>query len=264
MVSLPKKNIKRNSLNYEWRLICLEKAFVTQSVETQSLTPNLKENLGQDRFHLIPSEDNRLDGIAQHLQKFGYIVLPSPLPVSLLNDLLSHFQSLDDSVFKQGGIGRKGDYQVETQVRRDKIHWLTTNHPITRVYLDWMELLRLELNRYLFLGLFQYECHYAYYPVGGFYKKHWDAFKGDTNRVLSTILYLNPDWKPDDGGELYLYSDRDENELLEIITPNYGKLVIFLSEDFPHEVKPVLQPRYSIAGWFRVRPLQVVKVIPEP
>ncbi len=244
----------------------MEEAFATQPLATQPPGPTLqgnpKEQSDQDGFNPIPAEDEQLDYIARHLQEFGYIVLPLPLPVSLLNDLFNYFKSLDHSVFQQGGIGCKEDYQVNTQVRRDEIHWLTPNHPITRTYLDWMELLRRELNRYLFLGLFEYECHFAYYPVGGFYKKHRDAFKGGRNRILSTVLYLNLDWEPHHGGELYLYSDRDENELLEIITPDYGKLVIFLSEDFPHEVKPVLKPRFSIVGWFRVRPLQVVKVIP--
>lgn len=227
-----------------------------------SLLGSIKENSDRNGLNPIPAEENQLDRIARHLQEFGYIVLPSSLPVALLNDLLGHFKSLDDRVFKPGGIGREGGDRVNAQVRRDEIHWLTPNHPIARAYLDWMELLRLELNRHLFLGLFQYECHYAYYPVGGFYKKHRDAFKGGRNRVLSTVLYLNPDWQPHYGGELYLYSDRDENKLLEIVTPDYGKLALFLSEDFPHEVKPAFQPRYSIAGWFRVRPLQRVEVVP--
>jgi SM-20-related protein len=247
--------------------IFLDKAFTSLPVESQFLAPRLQDSIreksGQDNVNVIPAKDHQFDCIPQQLQEFGYIVLPSPLPISLLNDLFSHFKSLDESVFKQGGIGRKVSYQVNTQVRRDEIHWLTPNHPITRTYLDWMELLRLELNRCLYLGLFEYECHYACYPVGGFYKKHWDAFKGGRNRVISTVLYLNPNWKPHDGGELYLYSSQDENELLEIITPEYGKLVMFLSEDFPHEVKPVFHPRYSVAGWFRVRPLQAVKVIPQ-
>jgi len=31
-----------------------------------------------------------------------------------------------------------------------------------------------------------------------------------------------------------------------------NRLVIFLSEEFPHEVLPANTHRYSIAGWFRV------------
>lgn len=222
------------------------------------------ENFSREQAQAVSPAKNPQDEhdyIAQTLKESGYVILPSPLSRSLLEGLYHHFRSLDDAAFKQGGIGRKEDYQVNSEVRRDEIHWLSPEHPSTQAYLDWMEQLRLALNRSLFLALFQYECHYAYYPIGGFYRKHWDAFKGGMNRMVSTVLYLNPDWQPGDGGELYLYSDRDENERLEVIIPDYGKLVIFLSEDFPHEVKPVCQPRYSIAGWFRVRPLQVVKVV---
>jgi SM-20-related protein len=39
------------------------------------------------------------------------------------------------------------------------------------------------------------------------------------------------------------------------VAPECGKLVIFLSEDFPHEVLPATQLRQSIAGWFRIKPL---------
>lgn len=83
-----------------------------------------------------------------------------------------------------------------------------------------------------------------------FYKKHRDAFSGRMNRVISTVLYLNPNWDPEDGGELLLYSEDDR--LLETITPRYGQMALFLSEEFPHEVTTVNKPRYSIAGWFRV------------
>jgi SM-20-related protein len=201
---------------------------------------------------LLPllSDDDSFRQIASQLEINGYAVLPSALPEGLVDGLLLHFKSLTDAEFKQAGTGRAHDYEVRRGIRGDSIRWLDGKHPATRAYLDWIETLRLNLNRHLFLGLFDYECHYAYYPKGAFYRKHVDAFKGETNRVLSTVLYLNPLWKPQDGGELLIYSDREER--LEKILPSYGKMVIFLSEVFPHEVLPVNKPRYSIAGWFRV------------
>ena len=78
------------------------------------------------------------------------------------------------------------------------------------------------------------------------------AFKGQANRVLSVVLYLNPVWGCGDGGEMVLYSDTDPSAVLCKISPHAGTLVVFLSEDFPHEVLPALRDRYSIAGWFRV------------
>jgi SM-20-related protein len=114
-----------------------------------------------------------------------------------------------------------------------------------------MDEFRLAINQRLFLGLFDYESHYAIYPKGAFYKKHLDAFKGKSNRVLSTVFYLNKDWQAHNGGELLIYKPESE-EVLETVQPNLGRLVIFLSEQFPHEVLPAQQQRYSIAGWFRV------------
>lgn len=101
------------------------------------------------------------------------------------------------------------------------------------------------------MGLFDYEAHFAHYQPGAFYRRHLDAFRGRTNRVLTTLLYLNPDWQPGDGGELLLYPEQGEG-VLERVSPRAGTLVIFLSARFPHEVLPAQADRYSIAGWFRV------------
>jgi len=100
----------------------------------------------------------------------------------------------------------------------------------------------------LFLGLFSFESHFAHYPPGAFYKTHLDAFKGESNRILSVVTYLNSGWLPDDGGEMVLYTETDSLS----VTPALSTLAIFLSEDFPHEVLPTQRDRYSIAGWFRL------------
>jgi SM-20-related protein len=39
-------------------------------------------------------------------------------------------------------------------------------------------------------------------------------------------------------------------------------LVVFLSEEFPHEVLPTATDRYSIAGWFRVNTSSAERVDP--
>lgn len=189
--------------------------------------------------------------ISAALSERGYCLLPSPLPVSLTDALFIHFNSLDEQDFKEAAIGRESSQHINPFVRSDRIRWIDKSHPATCDYLGWMENLRLELNRRLFLGLFDYECQYAWYPTGAFYKKHLDAFKGNTNRVLSTVLYLNPDWQPQDGGELLLYRQED-NTPIETIAPQYGRMAIFLSDEFPHEVAKTNKPRRSIAGWFRI------------
>ena len=52
-----------------------------------------------------------------------------------------------------------------------------------------------------------------------------------------------------------MYRDFD-SEPLEAIVPQMGRMVVFFSERFPHEVKPAVRRRYSIAGWFRVREIR--------
>ncbi len=186
----------------------------------------------------------------RQLEKKGYAILQGILPENLLNDLLQHLKSLDDDKFNRAGVGRETDYHLNDFIRRDEIHWLDGTHPVTRDFFLWMDELRNVFNRHLFLGLFEYECHYAFYPVGAFYKKHLDAFKGSNTRILSTVLYLNPGWLAGDGGELVIYHPVS-GEVLEVIEPDFGKMVIFLSEEFPHEVLPAKNNRYSLTGWFR-------------
>ena len=94
-------------------------------------------------------------------------------------------------------------------VRNDRILWLSAEQAIENTYLKLMDELRTELNRQLFLGLFDYECHFAHYPKGAFYKKHLDAFKGRSNRRLTTVMYLNEDWQSNTVVNL-IYSDRGE------------------------------------------------------
>ena len=68
--------------------------------------------------------------------------------------------------------------------------------------------------------------------------------------MLSIVLYLNRAWTSHDGGELVLYGDQGDRTGTRVL-PLLGTLVVFMSEDFPHEVLPARRDRYSIAGWFR-------------
>jgi len=46
------------------------------------------------------------------------------------------------------------------------------------------------------------------------------------------------------------------------VTPSYGTLVTFLSEEMPHEVLVSKRDRYAIAGWFRVNASTPDKIDP--
>lgn len=201
--------------------------------------------------------ESQLDLIADALVERGYCIVDHVLPAALISQLLNLFHQLQDGELKAAGIGRQTDFQVQETIRSDKIHWIEPGTEITSEFLQWMDSLRVGINRRLFMGLLDYESHFAHYSVGAFYKKHLDAFRGNrkqgqSNRVLSTVLYLNDAWQPNDGGELLLYAEGDHNKVIETLLPEFGRLVIFLSEKFPHEVLPAKRERKSIAGWFRV------------
>lgn len=144
-------------------------------------------------------------------------------------------------------------------IRGDVIHWLEASQAsdAERVYLESMSALQQALNQAFFLGLFELESHFAIYPLGAGYQKHLDQFIGKEERKISCILYLNENWKSEDGGQLRMYLDK-KNEMDFIdIPPQGGTLVVFLSNDFLHEVLPANRQRMSITGWFRTRGMPV-------
>lgn len=206
-----------------------------------------------------PSEQ-RFDTLADALVTRGYAVVDEFFSVAATARLRAEFDH-PDCQFKTAGIGRADDHTIATHIRGDRICWLEGGSLAATQFLRAMAQLREAINRRLFMGLFDYESHLAYYPVGTFYKKHVDAFKGRSNRVLSSVLYLNPSWSADDGGELVLFDERGE-QVIERISPEAGRLVLFLSERFPHEVLPAKRERYSIAGWFRINSNSINRVDP--
>ena len=148
---------------------------------------------------------------------------------------------------KQASIGKQDQKTIDTTQRGDFISWIDSQEaPLnTLSYLKKANEIREDLNRNFFVGIRDYECHYALYPPGTFYKKHVDRHKNGSPRRVSTVLYLNPDWTDDHGGQLVIYNSDDTTD---IIQPEIGKLVLFLSE-LEHEVLPTKHERMSITGW---------------
>ncbi len=199
--------------------------------------------------------------IANDLRATGFSINVNALPQELAESLWHYLQGMPDRAFDAAGIGRDRDHMLNNFVRSDQICWITGEDAPCRRWLAWASELQAYLNRRLLLGLFSFESHFAHYAPGDFYKKHLDAFKGEANRMLSLVVYLNPGWQPTDGGELVLYTADDDSQSIQV-TPGFGTVVAFLSEDFPHEVLPAARDRYSIAGWFRVNTSHAGRVDP--
>ena len=195
-----------------------------------------------------------LDTLANGLSEHGWIALDvgDRLGTSLLTALASEVAVLDRSnAMKKAGIGRGNDLTRDRSVRRDRIAWLQGVTAPQAALFEFFDSMLTGLNQRLFLGLKRFEAHYATYHPGDFYKKHLDSFQGRASRVISLVLYLNEDWRPDSGGALQVFNRENDDEACAQVLPEAGRMAIFLSEEIPHEVLPALRTRHSIACWFR-------------
>ncbi|MDX5426538.1 MAG: 2OG-Fe(II) oxygenase [Bacteroidota bacterium] len=188
------------------------------------------------------------DQIADGLSEPGFAVIPEFLSDQEVADLQEViFAWKEEGEMRRAGIGSQLGFQVNREIRGDLIRWVDTMDPNPAVtgYLDRIKRMMEFLNRTCFLGLKDFEMHYTAYPSGTFYQRHSDRFQTVAHRVVSVVLYLNPDWKEEDGGQLIIYHGDEERE---VVSPRGGTLAVFRSE-LEHEVLPTYQTRYSITGW---------------
>lgn len=162
----------------------------------------------------------------------------------------------EEAQFKKAAIGNKTNEVVAKSVRGDFILWLNEAEAgiAEKLFFNKINSLVAYLNKTCFLGILTKEFHYALYPEGTFYQRHLDTFQNDGRRKLSMVCYLNDeDWKPENGGELVIYSEENGAEVSKAIYPMPGRVVIFESQVLEHEVKPVKTARLSITGWLKTR-----------
>lgn len=149
------------------------------------------------------------------------------------------------------GVGRRSRNRQAPTVRGDYTTWVVENLEMEPLVLAWrrFERLRRQLNRHLYLGLQRFRAQLAWYPGDGVgYTRHTDAFLGSINRKVTAIVYLNPDWVPEDGGTLVLHDVGDEPVRIE---PALDTLVVFMSETIEHEVEPPHAPRWALTAFYR-------------
>jgi SM-20-related protein len=185
----------------------------------------------------------------------GYLIWDGFLSPDEVNAVLADYRSIFNKrgLFKKAGLGnQEGPRQINAEIRTDESHWLDPLHLTVPQALFWnrLEELKSALNEYLFLGLWSLEGHYSWYPEGGFYRRHFDSFLNNNQRVMSNVLYFNPEWTDGDGGELRIHAS--DSEKIDI-APIGGRLVCFLSAQVAHEVLRTHKNRLSFAGWWRTR-----------
>lgn len=196
---------------------------------------------------------NKIEKILNDLENQGYSIQENFFTSNLTNELKEILSSLrEQDLLKQAGIGRKNDFHIEQSIRSDVISWFDGNtlSPSQSEFLRITEQLQSAINKRFFLGLFEFEVHFALYAPNAFYKRHLDQHKNQDTRVVTIISYLNENWEDDDGGELKVYLKNNKSLLVK---PKAGTLVCFMSADFEHEVLPAKRERASLTGWFRKR-----------
>ena len=165
-------------------------------------------------------------------------------------------EKYEEDNFKKAAIGNRTNEVIAKSIRGDFILWINEAEAgeAENIYFNKINSLVNYLNRTCFMGILHKEFHYAVYPEGTFYKRHLDTFQNDGRRKLSMVCYLNnEDWKPENGGELAIYTQENGEEKQIDIFPLAGRVVIFESQELEHEVKPVRVPRLSITGWLKTR-----------
>lgn len=200
-------------------------------------------------------EDDTMVPYLAKLEKEGFFILDQFLPDAQFQALRAHAAALfQQGTFQVSHIGQGDMRQQQTVVRSDLISWLDPLAKEGPVY-DYCQVLmalKERLNQTFFLGLNEFEAHFAVYAPGAAYKKHRDQFAHNTDRKISCVFYLNEAWQENDGGQLVLYSETDT--IVQHIMPVSNRLVCFQSH-LLHEVLESQRERQSIAGWFKVRPL---------
>jgi len=229
--------------------------------------------------YIIPSLND--ESIA-NLNDSGYVVLPNYLSPDLVSNLLKDVEGIRASGrFKTAKIGQDFSNKLNTEVRVAETCFIGRSKSdlgdsAARMALyDSLDRIREGLSGNLRLdeiddggdllrcapaldpGLD--ELLYARYPRGGFYRRHRDAIDGSASvlRCYSLLLYLNEEWTEKDGGQLRMHFDGFDDEVPEggeedylDVEPRGGTLVIFKSDQVPHEVLDTWAQRTAIVGWY--------------
>lgn len=192
-------------------------------------------------------------GWIDELAAQDYVIIDDFIPAALYSEMTSFFNEiLDADQLKKAGIGTLGDHTIDNKIRGDYVYWLDEKQDLTfKPFFEQTTELIDKIRRYCFLSISDFECHLAYYPKGTFYKKHVDQFKERNNRIISFVLYLNPNWQEGDGGELIVHHKDEEIS----IQPLKNRLVLFKSAEVLHEVALTTKERKSVTGWMLNNPV---------
>jgi SM-20-related protein len=198
------------------------------------------------------SPDSFRERLVGGLSGDGYAVFPDLLRPEILDEVRRDMDELRSAhAFRPASVGKGLGTQLAPETRGDGTLWFEPEAltPAQAKIVVVIESIRGDLNAALYLGLWDWEGHYAVYPPGAFYRRHLDRFASDSRRTVSVVFFLNSVWAPAAAGALRMETKAGPLEIL----PLAGTAVFFMSDQIPHEVLETRRDRYSFAGWFRTR-----------
>jgi SM-20-related protein len=197
--------------------------------------------------------DDDISQIMTDLCESGYSVFDNALSPDDIEQLCLYAEvSLEVGNFRAAAIGKDHNKSTHPEIRGDFSLWIENYNevPSLKQFHDLVLRIMACAKKELFIPAKRFESHFAVYPVGAGYLPHYDQHQGANTRQLSIVLYLS-DLNPGDGGELKLHNTLTTSSANIIVTPERGKLVIFVSEKILHEVLPTKKKRWSLTGWIR-------------
>jgi Rps23 Pro-64 3,4-dihydroxylase Tpa1-like proline 4-hydroxylase len=216
------------------------------------------------------------------LKRNGYVVLKNFIPSELALELKADVANLrSQGKFKIAKIGQDSTNTLNTDIRIAETCFIgqtklqqVPNTARQKLY-DVLDGVRSDLSGNTLLDEIDSndqlrkaapsldaslsELLYAYYPLGGFYRRHVDSVQNSASvlRTYSLLLYLNDEWKESDGGCLRIHLDSggdflplNEEPNFVDVEPRASTLVLFKSDKIPHEVLDTTAERNAVVGWF--------------
>jgi SM-20-related protein len=247
--------------------LLLDKAIAFVPIKPTSHSPRslLSERRAKTSLFLSSAALPRIShNDLQELAANGCVIIENFLPENLQEALRQDVHSLrENSKFNVAKIGQDATNSLNTDIRVAETCFLGPSKlsdipdaSRSQLY-SVLDQLQQDLPQPLDQNLSEFL--YAYYPKGGFYRRHRDAIPGSasTLRKFSLLLYLNKDWKEENGGRLRLHMDsggdflpEGEEPKFRDVDPRGGTLVLFESDKFPHEVLDTQAERVAIVGWY--------------
>jgi SM-20-related protein len=196
--------------------------------------------------------DGRLAAAMAIFKAEGLVLWEQAFDTDTCQKYRSQLQKFDnEGQFVAAGIGKGQQKNILTRIRSDRICWFpdeVLSLHFSEFYRQLGEIMAY-MNRYFYMGLRRFEIHGAIYGPGQHYERHLDQHRHSSERVVTAVFYLNESWSPAEGGTLRVF--KENGEVLTEVLPLAGRLLLFESARYEHEVLVSHRDRYSLTGWFR-------------